>query len=761
MSDFQTLVTAADAAPDPSKHVNYVQGMVLGVDDFNQEFAFLNGRIQWLAREAIGYGALSGLHVSVEPTGDGPRVRVARGVALTPRGELVCVPEDQCALINPWLAENNASLPAGLNQTLYVQLCYKYCATDNLPIPGEPCRDEDELMAPSRIADDFRLELTTTPPDQREEDMVRAFAAWLRNVRLTNDPNAATSEVDFATAVREAWADGGQLSAMPPETLFIPTASQSDYLRLALRIWATELRPDARAAGSKCATPPDEGCIGLAALDVRLTVDRRESLDAPDVREERAPFLLHLRMLQEWLIAGHRDALPSDTVLAETAYGLAPEPGLVEEYSRADHTHGTPPLPELLGDVDSFPAPPDSIPSLPDAPDHRIWTTVVAIQGTPIAPEPPTQAGQPLVFDGSAWHPGPVPIALAPGETVVKEQSYGQDEAVGGSLLYADADHTHGTPPPPTLDGEVVVTSATDTGAAFQLNTRVARIYDEAVGLPAGAPAATAGQVLKLITTGGGALEWRPADDSAGAGGPARGTAVAPERTYGKGIELGDSLDYAPANHTHGTPPAPSFNGEVEAIATQSTVTVQRYSTRVAAILKIPVTQNPAPNPSVGNVLTLVTDANGALEWQIGSGGAGGSFVVAAGQFAVDGAPVSSFGQLQAIRVGELVYALVFPAYRRDQNYVVTGSPWALLRAFNPHVFEYLGKIDEIVGDDEADQEIRVRLRDLQQNGTDGLVIRAQQLQFKIGEGSTVSSLNFLEVDRGFMVEISLYPRQG
>jgi hypothetical protein len=761
MSDFQTLVTAADAAPDPSKHVNYVQGMVLGVDDFNQEFAFLNGRIQWLAREAIGYGALSGLHVSVEPTGDGPRVRVAAGVALTPRGELVCVPEDQCALINPWLVENNANLPPGLNQTLYVRLCYKFCATDNLPIPGEPCRDEDELMAPSRIADDFRLELATTPPDQREEDMVRAFAAWLRNVRLTNDPDVATSAPDFVDAVREAWADGGELSAMPPETLFIPTDSQSDYLRLAFRIWATELRPHARAAGGICANPPDEGCIGLAALDVRLTLDRLESLDEPDVREERAPFLLHLRMLQEWLIAGRHDALPSDTVGEETAYGLAPDAGLAEEYSRADHTHGTPPLPELLGDVDSFPAPPDSIPSLPDAPDHRIWTTVVAIQGTPIAPEPPTQAGQPLVFDGSAWHPGPVPIALAPAEAVITERGYGQGEAVGESLLYARADHTHGTPPPPTLDGEVVVTSAGENGALFQLNTRVAQIYAENVGLRDGAPDPIAGQVLKLIDTGTGALEWRPADDNAGAGPPAPGTAVIPERTYGQATNLGTSLNYARADHTHGTPPAPTFdpNGEVEIIATQSTEDVQEYSTRVAAILKIPVTQNPA-NPSVGDVLTLAPDANGALEWQIGSGGAGGSFVVAAGQFAVDGTPVSSFGQLQAIPVMEHLYTLVFPVFKREDNYVVTGSPWALPNTFNPHVFEYIGKLHELVDDQDVTTAIREKLRSTVPE-LNALVIRAQQLQFKFGNDNTVSSMQLVDVDRGFHVEISLYPRQG
>ena len=29
---------------DPSQHVNFAKGMVLGVDDFSQEFAYLAGR---------------------------------------------------------------------------------------------------------------------------------------------------------------------------------------------------------------------------------------------------------------------------------------------------------------------------------------------------------------------------------------------------------------------------------------------------------------------------------------------------------------------------------------------------------------------------------------------------------------------------------------------------------------------------------------------------------------------------------------------
>ena len=83
MSCFTTMTAVtAGADLDLTKHVNYTAGMILGVDDFTQEFAYLAGRDRWLAREAIGYGTISGLSVRVEKDGaDGWRVndRAGRG----------------------------------------------------------------------------------------------------------------------------------------------------------------------------------------------------------------------------------------------------------------------------------------------------------------------------------------------------------------------------------------------------------------------------------------------------------------------------------------------------------------------------------------------------------------------------------------------------------------------------------------------------------------------------------------------------------
>jgi hypothetical protein len=99
-----TCVGAIAVPPDPRKHVNYVQGMVLGADDLNQEFVYHQHQIHWLARDAIGYGTLNGLSVAVGPSSNGPEVSVTPGTALSPRGQLIRVVPKQCAALNAWLS---------------------------------------------------------------------------------------------------------------------------------------------------------------------------------------------------------------------------------------------------------------------------------------------------------------------------------------------------------------------------------------------------------------------------------------------------------------------------------------------------------------------------------------------------------------------------------------------------------------------------------------------------------------------------------
>ncbi len=325
-------MTLAD--PNPAKHVNFNVGMVLGVDDFTQEFAYLSGRDQWLARDLIGYGTVRGLNVRMEVDAiKGPRVVVEAGVALSPRGQLICVPAAQCAYLKDWVADHaeqitpQVSSPPDSDLQLYVVLCYRNCPTDDVPIAGEPCRSEDKLMAPSRLSDDFVLELRLQKPNQREEDAVRDFISWLKQVQVSQaDPS--TPIEDFLQAIRDAASEwltsplsspltsppGDFMFGSPPGSLVINMGEASEYFRAAFRVWVTELRPRWISRWHGCAAThiegdaaADEDCVLLAQLDVPLLPLSPGTFDIPNgdipVIQDDRPFLVHLRMLQEWMFS--------------------------------------------------------------------------------------------------------------------------------------------------------------------------------------------------------------------------------------------------------------------------------------------------------------------------------------------------------------------------------------------------------------------------------------------------------------------------
>jgi hypothetical protein len=318
-------------APDANKHVNYTLGMLLGVADFVQEHAYLIGRDRWLARDAIGYGTLSGLKLSFDKPAKGPRVTVTSGTALTPRGQLVCVAPAQCGYVNDWLAANSSLIPAligspaGSHISLYLTLCYRECPVDLVPIPGEPCRSEDELRAPSRIADDFSLELRTTPPDQAEEDLVREFGAWLQALQFGGGGPYLTAD-QFETALRNAIVVAPSsppssplsspvhlLFGSPLAGLKLDPALAGEYFRRAFRVWVTDLRPKVHAlcsGGSGCCSahdgdaPRNDECLLLARLDVPIVSIgsgewRVDDLKDIAIDESRRPVVVHLRLLQE------------------------------------------------------------------------------------------------------------------------------------------------------------------------------------------------------------------------------------------------------------------------------------------------------------------------------------------------------------------------------------------------------------------------------------------------------------------------------
>lgn len=307
-------------AADPGLHVNYVRGLVLDVDDFTQEFAYHDGRDRWLVRDALGFGTLRGLRVTVADSlglPDDPdkwKVTVAAGTAADPCGRLVCVPRDQCGGVNAWLAGHGdavaAKLGAGTQLDLHVVLSYADCLTASVPVPGEPCRSEDTLKSPSRVADDFVLDFALDAPLHTESAGQREFAQWLRSIP-TAGGDSSHDRAAFAGLV-EAWKPG---DTEPPAGLEVAPADRADYLRDALRIWATVLRPLVYGRDCGCGVagtpPPCDPRVLLATLRFEVERPQGKPMRAkalPAIDETLRPVITPARLLAECLVRGDMSA---------------------------------------------------------------------------------------------------------------------------------------------------------------------------------------------------------------------------------------------------------------------------------------------------------------------------------------------------------------------------------------------------------------------------------------------------------------------
>lgn len=204
---------------DANKHVRYVDGMVLGVDDLEQEFAYLSERDKLLVRLLAGYGAVRGLRVFGRNAGtEDAEVVVSAGLGITPSGDVLRVPVDQCANLKDWIEGSHVATPgAGDERTLeaYITAEYTTRTSDPVPIPGEPCRTEGEILADSRVADAFRLELSTVAPAQPEEDAATAYLAWLDALPTVETGGTATGDL-LTGILRAAWQKADGTTGAPP-----------------------------------------------------------------------------------------------------------------------------------------------------------------------------------------------------------------------------------------------------------------------------------------------------------------------------------------------------------------------------------------------------------------------------------------------------------------------------------------------------------------------------------------------------------------
>jgi len=343
-SNFNT-VSSKQTPLDPNKRVKYTMGLVLGVEEFEQEQVYLMERDRVHNRALHGYGTAAGLKVSIKKDSGTPKVMVTPGIAVNPRGDSICVPDPQCASLPQWLQENSAEIEAQLGSpavdgmlSLYIVLCYKECETDNVPIPGAPCRTQEDTLAPSRIADHFQLKITTSPPEQVEEEYVRCFGKFLRNIEISERAVAPLDEDALLKKLREYFADIGsppecpalEMGSPPGEKYYILPDNSDEILQAVFRVWVTEIRPEllrkSGACGHYTGKPQSpELCVLLAQLDVNVKKSGSAwQLDGDitdgNIIEDNRPILLHTRLLQEWLLCGRYSILELDTRTFATVF---------------------------------------------------------------------------------------------------------------------------------------------------------------------------------------------------------------------------------------------------------------------------------------------------------------------------------------------------------------------------------------------------------------------------------------------------------
>jgi hypothetical protein len=301
MSCFST--TRPPSAPkDPRKRVRYSHGLVLGVDDFEQEQAFLIARHRLHHRGLHGYGTFCGLQIMVRTSSEGPEVVVTPGLAVNPAGETIAVPAAQCAKLNAWLAEHGDDLSDAFGSppaqvSLEIVLCAIECDTDLVPVPGGPCRSQEDSRVASRIASDFRLDLEVARSDngsglaQAEELAVRLLVDFLRSIELVS-AGASVTPAELAELTRALG------EASPPQSPIRVHVDDADAaLHLALLTWVTEVRPRSLANG--CLGAVDGACVSLGHLQLALQADGTVTVGDVEIDASQRPFLLSARVVQE------------------------------------------------------------------------------------------------------------------------------------------------------------------------------------------------------------------------------------------------------------------------------------------------------------------------------------------------------------------------------------------------------------------------------------------------------------------------------
>jgi hypothetical protein len=136
------------------QRVNYVTGMLLGVDEFRAEQDYVRDRLKRRNRLLHGAGIAAGLGVTVKQHSSGSRITIEPGLALDRSGNEICVEQPA-----------DLALPAHAKD-IFVLLCYHERPCRSVPVvPSSAVEPSDRSAAgrPTRITETFNVALAAAP----------------------------------------------------------------------------------------------------------------------------------------------------------------------------------------------------------------------------------------------------------------------------------------------------------------------------------------------------------------------------------------------------------------------------------------------------------------------------------------------------------------------------------------------------------------------------------------------------------------------
>ena len=317
----QRCVPLSTGALSPDQRVNYQFGLVLGVDEFEQEDLYFRERDERASRTLHGYGTTVGLHVTAERPAVAPddvEVKIAPGILVDQPGRPVVIPTAQCARVGAWLAAQERQAladeapsplaehlsPSG-DLTLYIVAEYSSCLDALVPLPGNPCGSDDEVTAASRVRDAWQLGFRWEPPSMPHWDGARSLADLLLPIELHDGSPPLSDEEALAEHIR-AMAPGVPPPPVPlPAPPVLPRAGARAALDRLLTIWITEVRP---RLAPDLIHPEGEAAVLLSTLTVvpaaPFDVDSPSIVAFQSPDDEGRPYLAPSQLIQELVLMG-------------------------------------------------------------------------------------------------------------------------------------------------------------------------------------------------------------------------------------------------------------------------------------------------------------------------------------------------------------------------------------------------------------------------------------------------------------------------